>query len=127
MQNSNIIKNGLWDILATSGTGLILTEHVRFGAGTQASISGSVSSYVGIVQIDSQSYAADVTPWPDPANGDFRINLSAAKGAGEGAFTQTAASYAGTTSYPDIGAGQHQDSGGGGGVFPFFRQRYRAR
>jgi hypothetical protein len=67
---------------------------------TDAVISGNVT------------YANDVTPWTDPANGDFRISLAAAKGAGRGTYTQTAASYAGTVGYPDIGAAQ--STGGGG-------------
>lgn len=58
-------------------------------------------------------------PFLDPANGDFRLNNTAGAGAdcrgdGNGTFTQTAASYAGTVGFPDIGAAQHQDSGGGG-------------
>ena len=56
------------------------------------------------------NFASDVTPWVDPANGDFRINLAAAKGAGRGSYTQNAGG--GTVGYPDIGAAQHQDSGG---------------
>ncbi len=54
----------------------------------------------------SITYAADVTPWVDPANGDFRITLAAAKSAGRGSFTQTQSSYTGTIGYPDIGAAQ---------------------
>ena len=128
LQNCNFVKNGAWGILATSASSLIVSNYSRFGAGTQANTSGEVSSYVGIVQFTTASYSADVTPWADPANGDFRINLSAAKGAGDGAFTQTAASYSGTTAYPDIGAAQHQETASSsGGTFPFFRHRYRAR
>ena len=37
-------------------------------------------------------------------NGDFRINLTAAKGTGRGTYMQTAASYTGTVGYPDVGA-----------------------
>lgn len=60
-------------------------------------------------------------PFVDAANGDFDLNNTAGagaacRGAGAGTFTQTAASYTGTLGYPDIGASQHQDAGGGGPV-----------
>ena len=60
------------------------------------------------------TYASNATPWVDPANGDFRTNLPAAMNAGRGAFTETAASYAGAVGYPDIGAAMHKDSQRGG-------------
>jgi hypothetical protein len=66
--------------------------------------------------IGSVTYATDVTPWVDPTNGDFRINLAAAKGTGRGTFTQTASSYAGTVGYPDIGAAQSTGGGSGGAI-----------
>lgn len=69
----------------------------------------------GMIEYGAVNYASDVTPWTDPANGDFRISLSAAKNAGRGSFIETSSSYAGTIGYPDIGAVQHQDSGGSGG------------
>ena len=78
-----------------------------FGAGTQANDGGDVALTDFCNQIGSITYAADVTPWVDPANGDFRISLAGAKGAGRGVFLQTAASYAGTIGYPDVGAAQH--------------------
>lgn len=43
----------------------------------------------------------------DPANGNFTINLAAAKNAGRGAFGTGLTS---TIGYPDIGASQHQDA-----------------
>jgi len=92
-----------------------LLQNNRFGAGTQANTSGDVNPGGNVVQVNSAFYASNVTPWVDPANGDFRINLAAAKDAGRGNFTQTAASYAGTVGYPDIGAAQHQDTGGASG------------
>ena len=72
--------------------------------------SGSIVENIGAV-----TYGANLTPWVDPANGDFRINLAAAKGAGRGTFLQTSASYTGTVGFPDIGAAQHLDSGGASG------------
>jgi hypothetical protein len=55
-------------------------------------------------------------PFSAASTGDFRVTLAAAKGAGRGAFTETQASYTGTLGYPDVGAAQHQDTGGTGGV-----------
>ena len=124
-ENCNAIKNtgAGW---AVTGAGIVTLFNCGFGAGTQANGGGSITGVAENMAL--VTYAADVTPWVDPANGDFRVNLAAAKGAGRGSFTQTAASYTGTVAYSDIGAAQHQDSGGGGGgTFPFFRQRYRAR
>ncbi len=84
-----------------------------YGAGTQANTSGATNGTGDLDVGGAVTYASDATPWADPANGDFRISLAAAKGAGRGAFTQTAASYAGTVGYPDIGAAQSAASGGG--------------
>jgi hypothetical protein len=114
----NFVKNGAYGIAVASGGVQLVTTNCGFGAGTQANTSGNIQSQATSLESESGNvnYASDVTPWVDPANGDFRINLAAAKGAGRGTFTQTASSYAGTVGYPDIGAAQHQDSGGGGGI-----------
>lgn len=114
-QNSNFVKNGGYGV-NVSGSGLHYGYLINcaFGAGTQANSSGQTNAIGMIQNLGAVTYANDVTPWVDPANGDFRINLAAAKAAGRGAFLQTAASYAGTVAYPDIGAAQHQDSGSGG-------------
>ena len=112
--NCNLVKNGGYGING-SGSGGRIGEVVNcgFGAGTQANTSGATTGLKGIVETGTVNYASDVTPWVDPANGDFRINLAAAKGAGRGTFTQTASSYSGTVGYPDIGAAQAAVSGGG--------------
>lgn len=80
-----------------------------FGSGTQANDLGNIEAMEGIEMRGQVDYAADVTPWNDPANGDFKITLTAAKGTGRGNFLQIAASYAGTIGYPDIGANQHAE------------------
>ena len=113
VENCNFIDNGGWGL---STTGSCILVNCGFGSGTAANTSGTRTVTLGLIESGTVTYAADVTPWVDPANGDFRISLSAAKGAGRGAFTQTAPSYSGTVGYPDIGAAQHQDSGGGGGI-----------
>lgn len=79
-----------------------------------ANTSGQTNGLDDFDIIGSVTYANDVTPWVDPANGDFRIDLAAAQGTGRGAFLQTDGSHAGTVSYPDIGAAQHEDAGGSG-------------
>jgi hypothetical protein len=105
--NCNLVKNGGWGINGSgSGTRAGEVTNCGFGAGTQANTSGTTTGLKSMVESGSVTYAADVTPWLDPANGDFRINLAAAKGAGRGAFTQTQASYTGAVGYPDIGAAQ---------------------
>lgn len=116
--NCNFAKNGAYGVSASGSTvgGLLL--NCGFGAGTMANTSGAHDLSADFVESGSVTYAADVTPWADPDNGDFRITLAAARGAGRGAFTQTRGGYSGTVGYPDIGAAQHQDSGGGGGLLP---------
>lgn len=110
IENCNFVKNGGYGINISVGTGFGSISNCGFGSGTQVNTSGSINSFKGTT-IGTVTYASGVTPWVDPANGDFRINLAAAKGAGRGAFTQTAASYAGAVGYPDIGSTQHQDAG----------------
>jgi hypothetical protein len=123
MENCNAVKNTGWGIRCSgfsAGQEVGTIINCGFGAGTMLNGSGDfVATNCSIVRTNNFSYANDVTPWVDPANGDFRINLAAAKGAGRGTFLQTAASYAGTIGYPDIGAAQHADSGGSGGAFTF--------
>lgn len=113
IENSNFVKNGGYGFNgAGGGTRIGRIKNCGFGSGTQANTSGATNSVSGIELLGSVTYASGVTPWVDPANGDFKINLAAAKGTGRGAFLQTAASYAGTIAYPDIGAAQHRDTGG---------------
>lgn len=119
IENCNIVKNGGYGI-NYSGAGLCTGAVVNcgFGAGTMANTSGATSptiasgSFGNMHAIGLVTYPNNVTPWVDPANGDFRINLAQAKSAGRGTFTETAASYAGTVAYPDIGAGQHLEGAG---------------
>lgn len=117
IENCNCIKNAGYGVKGNASSGSAMFAWLRnnaFGAGTQANTSGTTTSLGGnSFEEGSINYASNVTPWVDPANGDFRINLATAKGSGRGTFTQTASSYSGTVGYPDIGAAQHQDSGGG--------------
>jgi hypothetical protein len=112
VQNCNLVKNGGYGIQGSGSTRHGVVRSCDFGSGTQANTSGQTNALGGVQESGSVTYAADVTPWTDPANGDFRINLAAAKGAGRGSFTQTQVGYAGMVAYPDVGAGQHRDTGG---------------
>lgn len=116
IENCNFVKNGAYGIAGTlTGMGFGIVRNCGFGSGTQANTSGTTNGLKSVVESGSITYASGVTPWTDPANGDFRISLAAAKGAGRGTFTQTQASYTGTVGYPDIGAAQHVDAAAGGG------------
>lgn len=128
VENCNLIKNGGAGIDSSGGVttnrlGFII--NCAFGAGTQANGTNIIATLQGVQQIGTVTYANDVTPWVDPANGDFRINLAAAEGTGRGAFTQTAASYSGSIAYPDIGAVQRTSVQSGGTTtvqsFPVFQ------
>jgi hypothetical protein len=114
--NCNLIKNTGYGINAASNVPGGAVLNCGFGSGTQANGSGTTNGIGMMTVIGSVTYATDVTPWVDPTNGDFRINLAAAKGTGRGTFTQTASSYAGTVGYPDIGAAQSSSAGGGSGI-----------
>lgn len=114
-ENCNLVKNAAFGITVTGTNNLPYVLNCAYGAGTQANGSGA-TNYVAAAspqESGAVTLANDVTPWVDPANGDFRISLSAVKGAGRGAFTETQASYAGTVGFPDIGAAQHQDASSG--------------
>jgi hypothetical protein len=111
IENTNLIKNAGAGINVTSALGTYYGHifNVGYGSGTQAN--GSADAIGGLEQSGSVTYASGVTPWTDPANGDFRISLGAAISTGRGAFLQTQAGYAGTVGYPDIGAAAAQDLG----------------
>lgn len=118
IRNNNFIKNGGKAInnavTSTTGGTAGISENNGYGAGTQAN--GSSDTLKSIISSGSITYASGVTPWVDPANGDFRINLTAAMGVGRGAFLETDASLSApnTVGYPDIGAAQAQPGTGAG-------------
>ncbi len=105
--NCNFVKNSTFGI-SSSGSALRngFISNCGFGSGTQTNSAGSMDSNLGgLVESGSVTYAADVTPWADPANGDFRITLAAAKAMGRGSYTYYTTN-APTIGYPDIGAAQ---------------------
>ena len=118
IENCNSVKNGGYGLNTPQTTNRIIANNIGFGAGTMANSSGQiVSPQTTNLEISGTvTYADDVTPWTDPDDGDFTINLAAAKNAGIGEYTQTKSGYGDpnpTIGFPDIGAAQHQDAGGG--------------
>jgi hypothetical protein len=113
IENCNLVKNTGWGINVSGVVSWGLINNCGFGTGSQVNGSGTSTVAGSLFETGDVSYASGVTPWVDPANGDFRINLAAANFAGRGAFTQTASSYAGTIAYPDIGAAQSKTGVGG--------------
>lgn len=108
IENCNLIANGGFGI-NSSGSSTLRMGHIincAFGSGVVTNIGGNIAPIQGVYQSGNFVYSGGVMPWVDPANGDFRINLRAAKSAGYGNFLQTQASYSGTVGYPDIGAAQ---------------------
>jgi hypothetical protein len=117
LKNCNFVLNGtagtVYGVNRTGAAALVgRMANCGFGEGTQANRSGDTNNLGALEVVGSVQYAANATPWADPANGDFRIILGAALGAGRGAFVQVAPSYAGTVGYPDIGAAQGRGGGG---------------
>lgn len=107
IDSCNCVSNVVNGINILGGFGLLLNCGFHNNAAT-TSFSTFPISEIGSVTLGA-------VPYVDAPNGDFRINLPAAKGAGRGTFTETASSYAGTIGYPDIGAAQHLESAGSGG------------
>ncbi len=105
IENCNLLNNRGWGINGSgAGERLGVVHNCGFGAGTQDNDSGTTTGLSAIEEAGSITYANDITPWVDPANGDFRINRATAIGTGYGIFTQTASSYTGTVGYPSVGA-----------------------
>lgn len=117
IMNCNIFKNAGYGIKATEGSGSspgTIAINNCYGAGTQANTSGQTNG--NIVESGAITYATDSLPWTDAPNGDFRLTSSATAidSEGFGTFLQTAASYAGSVSYPSIGACQPAANVAGG-------------
>lgn len=107
IENCNFVGNGGWGINALTTTVGYLWNN-GFGDNT----SGAKQNTSRMIEENTVTYGAGVRPWVDAPNGNFRINLTASKGTGRGNFLQTSVGYSGTVAYPDIGAAQHQDTGG---------------
>jgi hypothetical protein len=125
IENCNFIGNNAWGIASTSpGIWYGMIKNCGFGTGSMRNASGMIgigSNHAMIISGNVQ-YPADVTPWTDPINGDFRIDLDEAIGVGIGSYKQSLGSLSGTIGYPDIGAAQalvtavDEGTGGVGGT-----------
>ena len=124
VESCSFIGNGAFGINSSGSllrNGRIL--NCGFGSGTAANAGGTILTGTGFDEIGTVTYAANATPWSDPATGDFRISLAASKNTGRGLFLQTASGLSGTVSYPDIGAAQAtNDVSGGIRVVPIGRR-----
>lgn len=105
--NCLLVSNGAYGIDFGSATS---NANLAFNNAFWSNTSGQTNN------VNATSITGSITltgdPFTDAANGDFDLNNTAGagaacRGAGRGAFTQTAASYTGTTSVPDVGASQH--------------------
>lgn len=119
VENCNFVKNTGYGI-NSSGTsplrnGYILNCGFPNTGGATSNGSGNIATIEGVNVLGTVTYLNTQTPWSDPDNGDFRIVLAAAKNAGRGGYSETAASYTGTIGYPDIGSAQHQTPASAGG------------
>lgn len=112
IQNCNFVQNGGYGI-NQAGTGILIgyMANCGFGTGFAANTSGKTNLAASSVlhETGTVNYFSNTIPWANAATGDFRITSNEAKGAGRGAFTETAPGYTGTVAYPDIGQ-QHKDS-----------------
>lgn len=95
-----------------------------FGSGTEGHTSGNYNEGLGqaMMSIGEITYTANQTPWTSPTTGDFSITSALLKGTGRGKYRITKAGLTQPTSYRDISAVQHQDSGSGSGgavLIPF--------
>jgi hypothetical protein len=100
-KNCNAISNGGWGLLTDSSA--LLRVDIR-GFATFGNVSGAVSIGANADLFSENIIAYASSPYVDPANGDFRLSLAAAKQSGSSYFVQTASGYSGSVSYPDIGA-----------------------
>jgi hypothetical protein len=122
-ENCNLVKNGGYGVQAfATVTRVAYFVNCAFGTGTQANTSGTFdTTFSSRAEIGTVTLASGVTPWNAPSSGDFTITLAAVKAAGRNNFLQTNNSpnpFAGTTAYRDIGAAQHQDTGGAAAGLP---------
>lgn len=105
-QNCNAVRNtgnGL-NVQAVSGSSSNQISHFGFGSGSEANVAGNWSIPADSPMIDTGSftiYPSGVTPWIDPTNRDFGLNLDVAKISGSGQFFESA-----TYGQPGIGSSQ---------------------
>jgi len=117
LENSNFISNGTFGC-DTTADNQIREVNCGFWGNTSGAVSSNYSTAAnrtGVITYTSNPLAS-VGTGASPRGGNFIVNDALATGTGRGAFRQNSTHYnSTTTSYPDVGAGQHQDSGSGGG------------
>jgi len=108
--SKNVIyaNNGGVGVIRSSGVAVVTLRGNAFRLNT----GGNTNGLTHLTESGTITLTAD--PFVGAATGDFRLNTAAGggallKGTGRGAFTQTQSGYAGTVSYPDVGAAQHQE------------------
>jgi hypothetical protein len=110
IENCNFVKNGGYGINGSgSGSRHGAIVNCGFGVGTQANSSGNFGTteaacLKSMVNVGQINYATGVTPWNDPANGDFSLTLAAARGTGRGTMATFTSAANPTVSKPDVGA-----------------------
>jgi hypothetical protein len=119
VENCNAVDNGTWGFNATTTTGsyLLFFRNCGVGSGTMANVSGNFNFtdpkfHVEIV--GTVTYPTDATPWVDPNNGNFQINLPQARQAGWGTIPQEV--LVDIVGNPPIGAAVGVISGGSSGL-----------
>lgn len=91
---------------ASPQTTCLTLRKCGFGQGSFANTAGAYWPASGVItENTSFFYPANVSPWVDPDNADFRIKEAAAIGKGTGSFLQLSGLFSGSTiGYPHIGA-----------------------
>ena len=120
IMNNRIFKNGTTGShygINFVGANVFIRSNT-FGTGTQANNGGNFNSSNNANDENSTNYSSNLTPWIDPANGNFGTNPDAEDvGTGFETFLTTASGRTQTTGYVDRGASQHQESDAGGAMF----------
>jgi len=85
-----------------------------FGSGTEGHTTANYNTGLGqaMMAIGESTFTANTNPWTAPSTGGFSISSSLLKGTGRGKYRITKAGLTQPTSYRDISAVQHQDTGG---------------
>lgn len=115
-QNCILSQNGTFGINNSGGQSSSVIQNCAFFSNTsgQTNNLGNFTTLMGTVTLSGDPFTA-------AASGDFSLNSTAGagaacRGAGIGTYPTTQGGYGSTLGYPDIGAVQHQDAGGVGGV-----------
>lgn len=119
LENNNFVNNRGYGVNFNGVDMTGVMYNCGFGAGTMDNDSGQYSTQNGVDIKGLVTYPSNVTPWRDPANGDFRIVHPAAKGTGRGTFSTFNGASNPTIGFPDIGSGQHFSTAGQN-FFQFF-------